>query len=197
MSPSATGPATSADSPADSPAGSPAGTGAARRPSGAAAVVLAVHAAADAPPVGFAKPAREVVRLEVAHGVTGDRHGGRALRQVHLVDAARYSALQASGADVGPGHLGENVTTTGVDLLGLTRGALLRLGATARVRLTGVRFPRHEDPATDRVGLSLDEDGVPVGRVGVFAVVEVGGEVRPGDPVLVEQPGDGEPLHPL
>lgn len=161
------------------------------------ASVLAVHAAATAPAAGFAKPTREVVRLEPAHGVEGDRHGGRPLRQVHLVDAARYDALRASGAAVAPGYLGENVTTTGIDLLALSCGAVLRLGPGVRVRLTGSRHPRHEDPATDPVGLSLDGDGVPVGRVGVFAVVLAPGEVRAGDAVVLEDPGDGSPLPPL
>ena len=159
--------------------------------------VLAVHAADAAPATGFAKPTRPVVRLEVARGVEGDRHSGRPLRQVHLVDASRYGLLQSGGWDVGPGYLGENVTTTGVDLLRLTTGAVLRLGATAAVRVTGVRHPRHEDPATDPVGLSLDEAGVPAGRVGVFAVVETGGEVRAGDAVVVEELGDRSPLRPL
>lgn len=162
--------------------------------------MLAVHAAEVAPAAGFAKPARPSVRLEVAHGVSGDRHGGRPGRQVHLVDAGRYDLLRAGGTappGVRPGYLGENVTTSGIDLLALATGALLRLGATAQVRVTGVRYPRHEDPATDPVGVSLDADGVPVGRVGVFAVVEASGEVRPGDPVHVEDPGDGGPLRPL
>ena len=159
--------------------------------------VLAVHAADVAPASGFAKPARSVVRLEATLGVEGDRHGDRPLRQVHLVDAARYGLLRGGGHDVGPGYLGENVTTSGVDLLSLKTGAVLRLGAAARVRVTGLRHPRHEDPATDPVGLSLDADGVPVGRVGVFAVVETPGEVRAGDPVVVEDAGDGGPLRPL
>lgn len=158
--------------------------------------VAAVHAAGRAPDHGFAKDARPAVALEPGSGVAGDRHAGRRLREVHLVDLARYDLLRAGGADVGPGYLGENVTTTGVDLLALGAGALLRLGATARLRVTGVRYPRHDDPATDPVGLTLDADGVPVGRVGVFAVVERAGEVRAGDPVVVEHPGDGA-LPPL
>lgn len=164
--------------------------------SDASPAVLEVHAAAERPAAGFAKPAVDVVALVVDHGVAGDVHAERALRQVHLVDAARYDLLRASGADLGPGDLGENVTTTGVDLLGLGTGARLRLGADAVVEVTGVRHPRHEDPTLDPDALHLDDDGVPVGRVGVFAVVLSGGEVRAGDPVTVLDAGAGG-LRPL
>lgn len=164
--------------------------------SDASPAVLEVHAAAERPAAGFAKPAVDVVALVVDHGVAGDVHAERALRQVHLVDAARYDLLRASGADLGPGDLGENVTTTGVDLLGLGTGARLRLGADAVVEVTGVRHPRHEDPTLDPDALHLDDDGVPVGRVGVFAVVLSGGEVRAGDPLTVLDAGTGG-LRPL
>lgn len=156
------------------------------------AVVLAVRSRATRPERGFAKPGVDRLDLRAAHGAVGDLHAGtRRLREVHLVDEARYRTLRAGGADVADGYLGENVTTRGVDLLALHLGARLRLGATAVLRLTGVRWPRHEDPATDPVGLSLDDDGVPVGRVGVFAVVEVGGTVRAGDGVVLLEPGSG------
>jgi MOSC domain-containing protein YiiM len=158
--------------------------------------VLQVHAAAERAATGFAKPRVDQVSLLVDHGVAGDVHADRALRQVHVVDASRYDLLRDSGATLGPGDLGENVTTVGVDLLALRTGALLRLGEHAQVRVTGVRFPRYEDPATDPDALHLDADGVPVGRVGVFAVVVTAGLVRAGDPVTVLDQGQ-EPLRPL
>lgn len=158
----------------------------------APATVLSVRRAGERPARGFAKPAVDRLDLRPAHGAAGDRHAGtRRLREVHLVDVARYGLLRAGGADVADGYLGENVTTHGLDLLALAAGARLRLGATAVLRVTGIRYPRHEDPATDPVGLSLDDDGVPVGRVGVFAVVEVGGTVEAGDPVVLLAAGSG------
>lgn len=167
--------------------------------------VVAVHLAAARPVTGFAKSRVDRVVLRAGHGVVGDRHAGSghageadgSLRQVHLVDVARYELLRAGGADVGPGHLGENVTTAGVDLLALGAGAVLRLGRRATLRLTGVRWPRHEQPGSNHAGLHLDADGVPVGRVGVFAAVVTGGDVRAGDAVEVLARGDGTPLPPL
>lgn len=159
-----------------------------------APVVLAVRSLATRADRGFAKPAVAALDLRASHGAVGDLHAGtRRLREVHLVDVARYEALAAGGADVTPGYLGENVTTRGLDLLALPLGSRLRLGPDAVLVVTGLRSPRHEDPATDPVGLVLDPDGVPVGRVGVFAVVEVGGVVRAGDEVVVVGLGAGTP----
>ncbi|MGJ7440755.1 MOSC domain-containing protein [Aquipuribacter sp. MA13-6] len=158
------------------------------------AVVLAVRSVAARPERGFAKPAVDALTLRASHGAVGDLHAGtRRSREVHLVGVERYDLLRAAGADVADGYLGENVTTRGVDLLSLPLRTRLRLGPVAVLVVTGLRFPRHEDPSTDRVGLSLDADGVPVGRVGVFAVVEVGGTVRAGDEVVVLEQGSGSP----
>ena len=50
------------------------------------------------------------------------------LRQVHLIHAELFDELRAAGFAVSPGLMGENVTTRGVDLLGLPTGARLHLG---------------------------------------------------------------------
>ena len=104
--------------------------------------------------------------------------------------------------EVAPGELGENVTTRGVDLLGLPRGAVLRLGPDAVVEVTGLRNPCVQ---IDGLGSGLmrelvtrDDDGRVVRRAGVMAVVLVGGRVAPGDEVGVELPeGEHEALQPV
>ena len=93
--------------------------------------------------------------------------------------------------------MGENVTTTGLDLLALPTGARLRLGADAVVEVTGLRHPcvqldRFQDGLMEAT-LARDDDGGLVRRAGVMSVVVEGGEVRPGDPVAVELP-DGPPV---
>jgi hypothetical protein len=92
----------------------------------------------------FSKPARDEIVLEAGLGVRGDVHAGvtvrhrsrvRAdpsqpnLRQVHLIQAELFGEVGEHGFAVTPGDLGENVTTRGVDLLGLPRGAVLRFGS--------------------------------------------------------------------
>jgi MOSC domain-containing protein YiiM len=96
----------------------------------------------------FSKPRRDEIVLIPGIGVEGDTHAGvtvrhrgrvRAdptqpnLRQVHLMHAELFEALRSEGYDIGPGQLGENVTTSGVDLLGLPRGTVLRFGSSATV----------------------------------------------------------------
>src|SRR5947199_8349863 len=91
----------------------------------------------------MAKPNLGSIRLVAGLGVAGDAHQGETvkhrsrvardpsqpnLRQVHLIHAELLDELRAAGFDVGPGEMGENVTSSGVDLLGLPTGARRRLG---------------------------------------------------------------------
>ena len=88
----------------------------------------------------FTKPNADSIRLVAGLGVEGDAHQGATvkhrsrlerfggtpnLRQVHLIDAELFDELRAAGFMVAPGQMGENVTTQGVDLLGLPVGARL------------------------------------------------------------------------
>ena len=63
------------------------------------------------------------------------------LRQLHLVQSELIEELNATGFDVRPGDLGENITTGQIDLPALPQGTLLRLGHTAIVEITGLRTP--------------------------------------------------------
>jgi MOSC domain-containing protein YiiM len=154
----------------------------------------------------LAKDNEPCIRLVAGLGVEGDAHAGPTvqhrsrkrrdpaqpnLRQVHLMHGELHDELRARGFDVGPGVMGENVTTRGVDLLGLPAGARLALGPQAVVQVTGLRNPcvqldRHQ-PGLMAAVLDRDEDGL-VRRSGVMAVVLAGGEVRAGAPFSVELP---------
>ena len=95
--------------------------------------------------------------------------------------------------------MGENVTTRGVDLLGLPTGARLRLGDMAIVEVTGLRNPCAQldriQPGLMGATLERAQDGSLVRKAGIMAVVLAGGDVRPGDPIRVELPP--EPHRPL
>jgi MOSC domain-containing protein YiiM len=114
------------------------------------------------------------------------------LRQVHLVHRELLEALQGSGFRVGPGTIGENITTVGVDLLGLPVGARLRLGDTATVEVTGLRNPCYQledyQHGLMRAVLDRDADGELVRLAGVMGIVIGGGPVRPGDVIEVSLP---------
>jgi MOSC domain-containing protein YiiM len=167
-------------------------------------LVAAVSRAADHT---FSKPNEDRIRLLAGLGVEGDAHLGRTvqhrsrvardptqpnLRQVHLIHAELHDALRAHGFDVTPGVIGENVTTRGIDLLGLPVGARLALGAEAVVEITGLRNPCVQldrfQPGLMAAVLDRDAEGDLVRMAGVMAVVVTSGDVRPGDGISVELP---------
>ena len=88
--------------------------------------------------------------------------------------------------------MGENITTRGVYLLGLPRGARLHLGDAAVVEVTGLRNPCAQldrfQPGLMAAVLGRDAHGNLVRKAGVMGVVLAGGEVRPGDAIRVEEP---------
>jgi len=162
----------------------------------------------------FSKPNQASIRLLAGLGVEGDAHAGVAvkhrsrvaqdptqpnLRQVHLIHEELFTEVGAKGFTVTPGALGENVTTRGVDLLGLSAGTILRLGADAVVEVTGLRNPCGQiNGLADGLLKELviaDAAGGVVRKGGVMSVVRAGGIVRPGDPITVIRP-DG-PHRPL
>ncbi|MFE9096365.1 MOSC domain-containing protein [Streptomyces sp. NPDC007264] len=162
----------------------------------------------------FTKPNRESITLLVGLGVEGDVHAGVTvkhrsrvaqdptqpnLRQVHLMHEELFEELGATGFRVAAGELGENVTTRGIDLLGLPVGALLRIGGEAVVEVTGLRNPCLQIDAFQdgllRQVVGRDGDGNVVRKAGIMGIVRQGGVVRPGDAVEVELPeGPHRPL---
>ncbi len=153
------------------------------------------------------KPAQGCIRLVTGLGVEGDAHQGETvkhrsrvardpsqpnLRQVHLIHAELHDELGAAGFTVVAGQMGENITTRGVDLLGLPAGTRLRLGDTAVVEVTGLRNPCAQlnqiQPGLMAATLGRDAQGDLVRKAGVMSVVLTGGEVRPGDLIRVELP---------
>jgi MOSC domain-containing protein YiiM len=177
------------------------------------ATVLAVSAKRSHGPE---KKTQLFVRLIAGQGVEGDAHCGERvkhrsrarfnpglpnLRQVHLMHQELHDELTAKGFSISPGYMGENVTTRGVDLLALPRGARVRLGAEAVVEITGLRNPCIQ---LERLQAGLmqacleDRDGVLIRKAGVMGVVLTGGEVRAGDPIVVEMPAEPhQPLKPV
>jgi MOSC domain-containing protein YiiM len=167
-----------------------------------------VVAVASSPAHTLSKRVRNAITLIAGIGVEGDAHAGETvkhrsrvaldstapnLRQVHLLHGELHDELAAAGFGVGPGEMGENVTTRGIDLLALPTRARLRLGPAAVVEVTGLRNPCAQldglRPGLMAATLDRDETGALVRKAGVMAIVVSGGEVRPGDAIAVELPG--------
>jgi MOSC domain-containing protein YiiM len=155
----------------------------------------------------FTKPNQNSIMLLVGLGVEGDVHAGATvkhrsrvardpmqpnLRQVHLIHEELFTEVGEAGFTVAPGELGENITTRGIDLLGLPVGALLCIGDDAVVEVTGLRNPcvqidNFQDGLLKQV-IGRDEAGNIVRKAGIMSVVKEGGVVRPGDMIKVELP---------
>src|SRR5213082_867115 len=137
-----------------------------------------VAAVSRSPKHTLVKSSQDSIRLLPGLGVDGDAHQGVTvkhrsrvardpsqpnLRQVHLIHAELHDELHAAGFAVAPGQMGENVTTRGLDLLGLPTGTRLRLGQEAVVELTGLRNPCGQlngvQPGLMEATLDRDADG--------------------------------------
>jgi len=155
----------------------------------------------------FSKTPSLSIRLLTGLGVVGDAHMGGTvkhrsrvrkdptqpnLRQVHLMHAELFEELRGKGFSVQPADLGENVTTSGIDLLALPTGTRLHLGATAVVEVTGLRNPCIQLDGFQKglmaATLDKDADGNLIRKAGVMSIVLSDGDVRPGDAIRIELP---------
>ena len=162
----------------------------------------------------FSKHPRLWIQLLAGLGVEGDAHLGTTvkhrsrvardptqpnLRQVHLLHQELLETLGTQGFVIGPGDIGENVLTRQVDLLSLPTDTILKIGAAAEVRVTGLRNPciqlNRFRPGLMAATLDRDAAGNLVRKAGIMAVVLKSGEVRPGDAIEVILPS--EPHHRL
>lgn len=162
----------------------------------------------------FSKTPCLSIRLLTGLGVAGDAHMGETvkhrsrvrrdptqpnLRQVHLMRAELFEELRPKGFVVKPSDLGENVTTSGIDLLALPAGARLHLGESAVVEVTGLRNPCTQLDVFQKglmaATLHKDAHGHLIRKAGIMGIVLADGDVRPGDPIVVEWPN--EPHRPL
>jgi MOSC domain len=147
------------------------------------------------------------IQLLEGLGVDGDAHMGVTvkhrsrvaidptqanLRQVHLIHSELHDELQARGFNIKAGQMGENITTRGLDLLGLPKGTKLSIGETAVLEITGLRSPCTQlDSLQDglmNAVLDRDANGNLIRKAGIMGVVLFGGEVKANDIIYVELP---------
>jgi MOSC domain-containing protein YiiM len=167
-------------------------------------IVAAVHKSASHTLI---KPGQPSIQLLAGLGVEGDAHMGVTvkhrsrvardpqqpnLRQVHLIHAELHDELHTRGFTVHAGAMGENITTRGIDLLGLPVGTRLHLGATAVVEITGLRNPCAQldslQPGLLAAVLDRDTHGQLIRKAGIMGIVLTGGEVCTADTIRVEFP---------
>ena len=155
----------------------------------------------------FSKQIVDAIEIVVGLGVRGDAHSGAKvkhrsrvrsdptqpnLRQVHLIHAELFGEVAARGFKVSPADLGENITTEGIDLLGLPRAAVLAIGNTARLEVTGLRNPCAQidrfQPGLLGAVLGRTAEGELIRKTGIMTIVLAGGMVRADDAIRVHLP---------
>ncbi|KAL4772316.1 pyruvate kinase-like protein [Aspergillus nidulans var. acristatus] len=178
----------------------------------------------------FSKSPASSLTLIANYGVQGDCHAGTTvqhrsrlhirpapanLRQVHLMPVEilqRVSDGLSSGEKtrlLSPGALGQNITTQGVDLLGLPVGTELRFvtdgdgGDDGPVLvLTGLRNPCAQinkfcPGLQERFLVRNAKREITARLAGVMSTVRVGGEVRAGMSIVIVRPEKHVPLGPV
>ena len=177
-----------------------------------------VEAVSLSPCHGFSKQPQPSIRLIAGEGIDGDAHRGRTtqhlyrmrqdstqpnLCQVHLLAREFLDELATKEFTVAPGTMGENILTSGLDLLTLPLGTILRLGAQAVVEVTGLRTPCSQIDGF-QPGLQQhcwgprDSKNKRTRRAGVMGIILTGGTVQPGDTIAIELPPDPyKPLPPV
>ena len=135
-----------------------------------------------------------------AHAGTTVKHRSRVavdptqpnLRQVHLIHSELHNELQQSGFSVRAGDMGENITTTGIDLLSLPKDTILKLGDEVQLQITGLRNPCKQldgfQSGLMAAVLDRNEDGKLIRKAGIMAIVLKGGQVSVRDEIITVLP---------
>lgn len=130
---------------------------------------------------GIQKKAVAQARFVPDFGIEGDAHAGNWHRQVSLLSFDKFEEFQKKGAEIDYGAFGENLVVSGFDFRSLPVGTLLRAGDVL-LEMTQIGKECHSHCEIYKV---MGDCIMP--REGVFARVLQGGELRPGDEMVIEE----------
>ncbi|MFZ5649507.1 MAG: MOSC domain-containing protein [Bacillota bacterium] len=116
--------------------------------------------------------------LVAGHGLEGDAHTGSWHRQVSLLAMESIQKMREMGLDVGSGDFAENITTEGIDLVGLPIGTRVRIGPEALAEVTQIGKECH-----NRCAIYYQAGDCVMPREGIFVRVIKGGPVKVGDEI--------------
>jgi MOSC domain-containing protein YiiM len=123
-------------------------------------------------------PVGEASVLE-GFGIEGDAHASdRWHRQVSLLAIESIGKMRAMGLDVGPGDFAENLTTEGIDLMGLPVGAKMNIGAAVEAEVSQIGKLCHS-----RCAIYEAAGDCVMPREGIFVKVLKGGSIKVGDEI--------------
>ena len=113
-------------------------------------------------------------------GLVGDAHAGYSEREVSLLGIESvYKVNREKGISAGPGCFAENLTTEGLDLLGLELGDRLQVGEQIVLEVIQIGKPPSDRHTYSYQGVSI------LPHRGVFCRVLRGGHVACGDRIAV------------
>jgi len=118
--------------------------------------------------------------FRAGHGLSGDAHAGPWHRQISILTSEDIDAAPKTLPALAPGDFAENVILSGIDLAAIGLGSRLRLGADVVLSITQIGKVCH---TPCRIAQVTGDCLMP--RRGLFARVEAGGAVRPGDEAAV------------
>lgn len=129
---------------------------------------------------GTRKENIDEVVLKENFGIVGDAHSGPGHRQVSLLAEESIEKMRSKGLKVKAGDFAENITTEGIELVGLDIGVRLEIGNEAVLEIT-----QKGKECLKRCNIYYQAGDCVMPREGVFAKVVIGGIVKPGDRVAM------------
>ncbi|MCD7792235.1 MAG: MOSC domain-containing protein [Oscillospiraceae bacterium] len=122
------------------------------------------------------------IELKPDHGIVGDAHAGKWIRQVGLLGAESVAKLQEkiTTFTIKPGAFAENILTEGITLYELPVGTKLKLGESVIGRVTQIGKTCHNDCAIRK---AAGDCVMP--REGIFIEILEGGKLKAGDSLEV------------
>jgi MOSC domain-containing protein YiiM len=114
------------------------------------------------------------VEIRPGWGIVGDVHAGTPDRDVSLLPRESLGGVHFGG-------YGENIDTTGIDILGLSEGTELTIGTTVRIQIT-----QRGKTCPSRCSIYYQLGNCIMQEKGIFAKVLEGGEISVGDKIWVE-----------
>jgi MOSC domain-containing protein YiiM len=128
---------------------------------------------------GMRKTPVEEVSVRTGHGIEGDAHASdKWHRQISLLALESIRKMQDKGLDVGPGDFAENITTEGIDLMGLPVGTKMAIGDSVEAEVSQIGKLCHS-----RCAIYEQAGDCVMPREGIFVKVLKGGNLKVGDPV--------------
>ena len=130
---------------------------------------------------GLQKEPVDSAVLRPEHGIEGDAHAGNWHRQVSLLALEDIDGMRAKGLpDLKSGDFGENLIVSGLDAVSLGLGSRIRIGNSVELSITQIGKVCH-----DHCAIYAKTGDCIMPRRGIFARVLKGGDIKPGDDVVV------------